>query len=202
MASFVVHHKVNGSNISRTVCPRITQITRHPCRPGLEPLGYDDFSYAGRHLWKFEKTVQNAAYDGFWSTFSRAAFLPAQPIGGLLVRLDYDLIITQTLAKTAIGWLRTDVTNSHTAGSWFVCKDIVYKWFLQYVIWMKFFTIEVIVIRLIAFNLILNSFKCWINLVNPGLTFQISIGKTVFLLNNRFVIILWSLVIYVGRFVN
>ena len=36
--------------------------TRHPCRLSLEPRGYDDLSYAGRHLWKFEKTVHDAPH--------------------------------------------------------------------------------------------------------------------------------------------
>ena len=50
----------------------------------MEPRGYDDFSYAGRHLWKFEKTVQNAASDGFGSNFSGAAFcLPHQLVSFL-----------------------------------------------------------------------------------------------------------------------
>ena len=35
---------------------------------------------SGRHLSKFEKTCENAASDGFGSSFSRAAF--CLPIGG------------------------------------------------------------------------------------------------------------------------
>ena len=84
----VVCQKVSGSNISRRACPRITKCyTVSMPTYNLEPRGYDDIScYAGRHLWRFEKTVQNAASDGFGSIFSGAAFcLPPPPIGGLLV---------------------------------------------------------------------------------------------------------------------
>ena len=45
----------------------------------IEPRGYDDISYAGRHFWKFEKTVHDAASYCFRSNFSGVAFcLPHQ----------------------------------------------------------------------------------------------------------------------------
>ena len=42
---------------------------------------------SGRHLWKFEKTAENDAPEGFGFNFSGAAFYLAQPIGGLLLVL-------------------------------------------------------------------------------------------------------------------
>ena len=60
--------------------------TLHPCWCNLEPLGYDDISYAGRHFWKLEKTVQNAASNCSGSNFSGATFcLPHQLVGFLSV---------------------------------------------------------------------------------------------------------------------
>ena len=39
---------------------------------------------SGRYLSKFEKTAEYAAFDGFRSNFSGAAFCLAQPIGEIL----------------------------------------------------------------------------------------------------------------------
>ena len=79
---FVFHHKVSSSNISRTVCQlESPNFTRHACRP-IEPRGYDDISYAGRH---FGSSRKRSASDGFGSNFSGAAFCLPPPIGGLLV---------------------------------------------------------------------------------------------------------------------
>ena len=72
-------HTIGG--LSCTVWPHYT--TRQTERLSLEPRGYVDISYAGRHLWKFEKMVHNAASYCFGSNFS--GVLPAPAIGGLLV---------------------------------------------------------------------------------------------------------------------
>ena len=60
-SAVVVHHKVSGSNISRTVWPRITKF----CTDVLADLvyrhtGYDFTSYFHRHLSKLEKMAENA----------------------------------------------------------------------------------------------------------------------------------------------
>ena len=81
MASFVVHLTPSHSEQLEY---REPNFTLHPCRPSLEPRGYVDISYAGQHLWKFEKTVHNVASYCFGSNYSGAAFcLPHQLVAFL-----------------------------------------------------------------------------------------------------------------------
>ena len=62
----------------------------HPCRRSLEPREYDDVSYAGRHSWKFEKTIQNAASYCFGVTFfCSSAFCLQCQLVGFLSNLDW-----------------------------------------------------------------------------------------------------------------
>ena len=80
MGSFVVHHKVSGSNIWRTDCPRITKFCTASMPTYLKAARIYYIIYAGTQLWKFEKTVHSPAYDGIGSNCSGAAFcLPHQP---------------------------------------------------------------------------------------------------------------------------
>ena len=71
MASFVVHHKVSGSNISRTVWLRITKFHRYIHTDMLySHTGYDVTSYFRSPFIEVRKTTENVASDGFGSNFS------------------------------------------------------------------------------------------------------------------------------------
>ena len=71
-ASFVVQHKMSGSNIWRTVCPRITKFYTASMPTYLKASRIRRNPLHQSAFWKFEKAVQNAASDGFGSNFSGA----------------------------------------------------------------------------------------------------------------------------------
>ena len=70
--SFVVHHMVSGSYISRTVWPRITKFPADIIRTGLiyNHIVYDVTDYFRSQI-VAKVTVKNATWVGFGSNFSR-----------------------------------------------------------------------------------------------------------------------------------